>query len=148
MKTELKNGSKAFLILGAYFMAIESFGMAHSSFLRFLNFIILGYFVNQSIFLGLKRKQGFLNQFGSAVFTSFIAVFLSTFALIVYISLRGQGHIETLASPLLVGGSFKLNVGQFAFGIFAEGFASGMILSFILMQYWKNRTVTASAPNV
>lgn len=140
MNTEIYNGIKTFIVLGIYFLIIEGLGLAHSSFLRLLNVFIVVYFVNKSIQSRLVEGKGFLSLFGSAFFTNLIAVVLSTMALAGYVYFfRGTSHIQTLAKPLLAIGGFDLTVSQFSFAIFAEGFASGVIISFISMQYWKNK---------
>lgn len=142
MDTEINNGIKTFIALGVYFLIIEGLGLAHSSFLRVFNGIIVAYFINLSIQSRLKEGKGFLSLFASAFFTNLIAVALSTISLAGYIYFfRGVNHIGTLAEPLLAIGGFNLTISQFSFAILAEGFASGMIISFISMQYWKNRVL-------
>lgn len=141
MDTEINNGIKSFFGLGIYFLTIEFFGLTHTTFLRMLNIFIVAYFMNKSITQRVTEGRNFLTLFGSAFFTNLIAVLLSTIALSGYIYfLRGAEHINTLAQPLLSIGHFKLTVSQFSFAIFAEGLSSGVILSFVFMQYWKNRT--------
>ncbi len=140
MDRELNNGIKAFLVLGIYFIVIELLGVKHTAFLRLLNIFIVAYFVNKSIKGSIGEGKGFIALFGSAFFTNLIAVVLSTVALVVYINFfKGVSHIESLAQPLLALSGFELSLSQFTFAIFAEGFASGVILSFGMMQYWKNR---------
>ena len=140
MNTEISNGIKAFLALGVYFLTVELLGVTHTTFLRMLNIFIVGYFVNKSIVSRAREGGSFLALFGSAFFTNLVAVVLSTVALTGYIHFfKGVDHISTLAQPLLALGGFKLSVAQFSFAIFAEGFASGVILSFGMMQFWKNR---------
>lgn len=140
MNKELNNGIKAFFVLGIYFIIIEMLGIEHTAFLRLLNIFIIAYFVNKSIVERVKQGKSFIALFGSAFITNFIAVILSTVALTVYIDFfKGIDHIETLAQPLLATGDFNLSLSQFSFAIFAEGFASGIILCFGMMQFWKNR---------
>lgn len=141
MDTEINNGIKSFLGLGIYFLTIEFLGLTHTTFLRMLNIFIVGYFMHKSITQRVMEGRNFLTLFGSAFFTNLIAVLLSTIALSGYIYfLRGAEHISTLSQPLLSIGHFKLSVGQFSFAIFAEGLSSGVIMSFVFMQYWKNKT--------
>ncbi|MBL56703.1 MAG: hypothetical protein CMP61_05910 [Flavobacteriales bacterium] len=140
MDTEINNGLKAFLVLGVYFLIVEALGVEHSTYLRILNVFIVGYFVNNSISKRMKEGKNFIGLFASAFVTNLIAVMLSTIALAGYIFFfQGVEHINSLAQPLLAIGYFNLSVSQFAFAIFAEGFAAGIILSFGLMQYWKNK---------
>lgn len=141
MDIEVKNGIRAFLVIGVYFLIIEFLNVKHTAFLRVLNILIVGVFVNKSILNGIREKRSFLSVFGSAFFTNLVAVVLSTIALAIYITLiKGESQIGLLAQPLLSIGSGQLNTAQFSFAIFAEGFASGVILSFGMMQFWKNRT--------
>jgi len=146
METEVNNGIKAFLVLGFYFLALEVLELSHSTFLRFFNAVIVGYFMNLSVRSRVYEGRGFLAVFGSALFTNFFAVIFSTIGIAMYIKfVRGVEYIEMLAQPVFAEGGFILNTSQFTFSIFAEGFASGIVLSFGLMQYWKNKTVSTSA---
>lgn len=140
MGVEIKNGIKAFYAIGIYFLLIEIVGLTHTTFLRMLNIFIAGYYVNKSISERMKKGSNFISLAGSAFSTNLIAVILSTFALSAYIFFfQGVEHISTLSQPLLALGYFKLSLSQFSFAIFAEGFASGIILTFSIMQYWKNK---------
>lgn len=140
MKTVLKNGIFAFLIIGIYFLIAELFGFSKKTGFRFLNFFILGFFVNKTILEAKKTDRTFVVQFTSSFITSILTVFLSTIALASYIHFWiGPDQIDSLSKPILNMGSMKLTLLQFSFAIFTEGIASGIILSFGLMQYWKNK---------
>ena len=140
MEVEIKNGIKAFFVIGIYFLLVEVLGFNHTTFLRMLNLLIAGYYVNKSIIERMKKGSNFVSLIVSAFSTNLIAVILSTFALSSYIFFfQGVEHIKTLSQPLLALGYFDLSLSQFSFAIFAEGFASGIILSFSIMQYWKNK---------
>lgn len=145
MDTEINNGLKAFIALGLYFLVLDSLGLAQSAFLRIFNIVIILYFINKSIKYRIEEGRNFLSLFVSAFFTNLIAVIFSTISLALYISFfRGADHMSTLAQPMLSIGYSNLSVSQFSFAIFAEGFASGVVLSFGLMQFWKNRTANNS----
>ena len=140
MKTVLKNGISAFTLIGIYFLMAELLGFSKSTGFRFLNFFILGFFVNKTILDAKKTNKTFVVQFTSSFITSILTVFLSATALACYIHFWiGSEQIESLSKPILNMGSIKLNLIQFSFAIFTEGIASGIILSFGLMQFWKNR---------
>lgn len=140
MNAEINNGLKAFFVLGVYFFVVEAIGLTHTTFLRMLNILIVGYFVNNIITLRMNEGRNFVSLFVSAFSTNLIAVMLSIISLIGYIYfIQGEEYINTLSKPLLDIGHFKLSLFQFAFAIFAEGFASGIILSFGIMQYRKNK---------
>ncbi|MBI34375.1 MAG: hypothetical protein CMP67_03325 [Flavobacteriales bacterium] len=140
MKTVLKNGIFAFIGIGVYFLIAELLGFSKSTPLRLLNFFILGFFVNKTIVHVKKSNKTFVVQFTHSLLTSILTVFLSTIALAFYLYLwKGSDYINSLSQPLLNMGALKLSMLQFSFAIFTEGIASGIILSFGLMQFWKNR---------
>lgn len=142
MKTVLKNGIFAFAGIGVYFIIAELLGFSQSTPLRLLNFFILGYFVNRTILRGKKLNKTFIVQFTNSFLTTILTVFLSTISLALYIHyFTDTDYINSLSQPILNITSLKLSLIQFSFAIFTEGIASGVILSFGLMQYWKNRTV-------
>lgn len=140
MKTVLKNGVLAFAGIGLYFVAAELLDFSQSTLLRLLNFFILGFFVNKTILHVKKSNKTFVGQFTHSLLTSILTVFLSTVALAFYIHYwLGAENIHSLSQPLLNMTGNKLSIFQFSFAIFTEGIASGVILSFGLMQFWKNR---------
>ncbi len=142
MKTVLKNGVLAFAGIGLYFVAAELLGFSQSTPLRLLNFFILGFFVNRTILYGKKLNKTFVVQFTNSLLTSITTVLLSTIALALYIHYWMEiEHIDSLSQPILNMGATKLSIFQFSFAIFTEGIASGVILSFGLMQFWKNRKI-------
>lgn len=143
MKNVLKNGLLAFVGIGVYFLIAEVFKFSNSTPLRLLNFFILGYFVHKTIVNAKKTNKTFVGQFIHSLLTSILTVFLSTIALAAYIHFWiGNDYINSLSQPLLNIGALQLSLIQFSFAIFTEGIASGVILSFGLMQYWKNRTIS------
>ena len=142
MRTVIKNGIFAFVGIGVYFIIAELLGFSQSTPLRLLNFFILGYFVNRTILHGKKLKKTFVVQFTNSLLTAIITVFLSTVALGLYIHyFTGTDYINSLSQPILNMTFLKLSLIQFSFAIFTEGIASGVILSFGLMQFWKNREI-------
>lgn len=142
-----QNGFLAFLTLGVYFLIIDVSGYAESGFLRLFNFLILIYFMNKSVKSTVVNGQtGFLKQFFSAFTTASVAVVLSVLGLAGYLSfIAGSEHIMDLAAPLLGTGTLQLTLSEFCFSILAEGMASSLIASFVLMQYWKNSVVNKAA---
>lgn len=142
MKTVLKNGIFAFVGISVYFIIAEFSGFSQSTPLRLLNFFILGYFVNRTILHGKKTNKTFVINFTNSLSNAIITVFLSTMALALYIHYyTGSNYINSLSQPILNITSIKLSLIQFSFAIFTEGIASGVILSFGLMQFWKNRKI-------
>tara|TARA_B100000963_G_C22395729_1_gene566527 strand:+ start:135 stop:584 length:450 start_codon:yes stop_codon:yes gene_type:complete len=142
MKTVFKNGILAFAGIGLYFVIAELLYFSQSTTLRLLNFFILGFFVNRTILDVKKSDKTFVGQFTHSLLTSILTVLLSTFALASYIHYwLGAEHIQSLSQPLLNLTGKTLSIFQFSFAIFTEGIASGVILSFGLMQFWKNRKI-------
>ena len=107
--------------------------------LRLLNAVIVFYFVNKAIAANIaKGKDTYLENFGSGILTSAIGVFLSVIGLWAYILVfRGEAHLDNLATSV-IGMNADLELGPYSVALLIEGLTSSMIISFILMQYWKS----------
>mgnify|MGYP000324221152 CR=1 FL=1 len=136
IKHELKNGLIIFILIGAYFLLAEFFGFSDNSYLRSLNIIIVFFGVNLSIKQNIAiDKLNYFSNFFSGILTSFIGVILSIIGLSIYIEFyKGVEYIAMLSNPFIE----TAKIEHYFLALFLEGIASSVIVSFILMQYWKN----------
>lgn len=142
LSKEVNNGIMIFIGIGIYFLSMELLGLSGVFFLRMLNILIVVYFVNKTIKSNYKEgKVEYLENLISGTLTSLIGVFLSVAGLLAYINMRGGNvYLEKLSQNFLFGGGHP-SMYQYCIGLFFEGIASSIIITFTLMQYWKDRTI-------
>lgn len=139
-KRELLNGFIIFLGIGIYFFIIDMAGLADEFYLRIFNLFIVAFGVN----LTLKQNnregiRGYFKNLTSGIVTSMIGAILSVGSLYFYIEYRGgEEYLQSLSEGFLFGGG-HLNSAYYTVGLLFESIASSVIISFVLMQYWKNK---------
>lgn len=137
---ELTNGIIIFLGIGIYFLILDLLGLSHIFLLRILNIVIVAYGVNRTI----KANQhdgirGYNTNFISAIITSMIGALLSIGCLLAYIDFKGgEAYLKNLADSFIFGGG-ELTIQQYCIGLLFESTAASLIVSFCLMQYWKDK---------
>lgn len=139
---ELYNGFLIFLGIGIYFLTMDFLGLSHIFFLRMLNILIVIFFLNKTIKANfLKGKVDYLENLVSLTLTSLFGVILSVAGLLMYISAQGGDlYLAKLSQNFLFGGGSP-SIYQYCIALLFEGIASSIIISFTLMQYWKDRPV-------
>lgn len=141
LSRELSNGILIALSIGVYFLTMEALGLSHIFILRLLNIFIVTYFITRTIKANYKEgKIDYLDNIVSGALTSLIGVALSVAALLAYISFRGGNeYLENLSKNFLFGGGAP-SMYQYCIGLLFEGIASSIIITFTVMQYYKDRT--------
>ena len=131
-----------FIGIGIYFLTMELLGLSDVFLLRLLNIFIVVYFVNKTIKSNYTEgKTAYLDNIISGSLTSLIGVALSVAALLAYISMKGgDTYLAKLSQNFLFGGG-QPSMYQYCIGLLFEGIASSIIITFTLMQYWKDRKI-------
>jgi hypothetical protein len=139
---EIYNGVMIFIGIGIYFLTMELLGLSDVFLLRLLNIFIVVYFVNKTIKSNYTEgKTAYLDNIISGSLTSLTGVALSVAALLAYISLKGgDAYLAKLSQNFLFGGG-QPSMYQYCIGLLFEGIASSIIITFTLMQYWKDRKI-------
>ncbi|MEO8235365.1 MAG: hypothetical protein ABI549_08130 [Flavobacterium sp.] len=139
---ELNNGTLIFIGIGIYFLIMELLGLSHLFFLRMLNIVIVIYFLNKTIKSNYDEgKIDYLENLISGTLTALIGVILSVIGLLIYISIKGgDAYLAKLSQNFLFGGGTP-SMNQYCIGLLFEGIASSIIITFTLMQYWKDRPI-------
>lgn len=139
---ELNNGILIFIGIGIYFLTMELLGLSDVFLLRILNIFIVIYFLNKTIKSNYNEgKTEYLGNLISGTLTALIGVVLSVAGLLIYISMKGgDAYLSKLSQNFLFGGGTP-SVNEYCIGLFFEGIASSIIITFTLMQYWKDRPV-------
>ncbi|WP_428224127.1 hypothetical protein [Flavobacterium sp.] len=140
LSKEVNNGIMIFIGIGIYFLTMELIGLSHVFLLRMLNILIVIYFVNKVIKSNYREGRiEYLDNLISGTITSLVGVFLSVAGLLAYISFKGGNeYLNQLSKNFLFGGG-EPSMYQYCIGLLFEGIASSIIITFTLMQYWKDR---------
>lgn len=136
----LINGLIIFIGLGLYFLLIEALDLKDHIYLRLVNFAFVIYGVNRTIKSNYHDGiNGYLTNLLSGFLTAMVGLILGLIAFMVYVEYRGgDAYLETFADSYIFGGGDP-SLYQFCFGLFIEGSAASMIVSFAMMQYWKDK---------
>ena len=119
---------------------MEFFGLTNLLYLRILNGLIVFYGVNRTLKSNfVEGNSGYVSNLLSAGLTAFLGVIFSVIGLLIYIySKGGDEYINTLSEDFLFGGKPSANV--YCIGVLFEGLASAVIVIFVAMQLWRNKT--------
>lgn len=132
-------GLQLFAVVAAFFLLMKVLGLAYVTELRFVNILFVIYFSN-------KIAKSLVEDFNEVNYllglkTIFLAnalnVVLSVGALSLYILLIDPMFLKSFENGILIGGT-DVSISKVAVGVFMEGMAGSAIVSFALMQYWKN----------
>lgn len=136
----LINGLIIFIGIAVYFLLIEALGLQDQIYLRLVNFVFVIYGVNRTIKSNVHDGiRGYVKNILAGFITAMVGLIVGLIAFMIYIEYKGGNtYLETFADSYIFGGGSPL-LYQFCFGLFVEGAASSMIVSFAMMQYWKNK---------
>ena len=134
----IKNALKIVLGIILYFFVMKLFGLDSVSELRFLNFIFVVWGINSAIKSNImnNKETYYISNLFIGIATSIIATAIIIFGLVIYVSFVEPSFINVLENSFLWGNNLSLQLVLFAISV--EGYASAVVCSFIIMQYWKN----------
>ena len=137
---ELINGFIIFAGIGLYFILLELLGFSDVFFLRIFNILFVIYGVNRTIKANKEDGiRGYNRNLLSAIITSMIGAALSIASLLTYIYFKGgEPYLKQLSENFIFGGG-DLTIQQYCIGLLFESTAASLIVSFCLMQYWKDK---------
>jgi hypothetical protein len=136
-RTSLKYGIYTAIILIVFFFFMKLIGLVDVYELRMLNVV----FLFAGVFMAIKKyrhssdKPSYLSGIGVGIFTSAIALFIFSLFIIIYLGAIDPAFMESLKANEYFGQYLNPYIAGAA--IFLEGTLSGLLLSFILMQYYK-----------
>ena len=133
------NGTIIFIGMALFFLLMEILNLTNQVYLRLFNFVFVIYGVNLTIKQNYKdHTDGYLTNLSSAFLTAFVSLVLGILSFLAYAGYKGgENYIDEHAKSYIFGGDPSLP--QFAMGLLLEGMAASVIVSFTLMQIWKNK---------
>lgn len=135
----IANGIIIFIGIALFFLLMEVLNLTNHVYLRLFNFVFVIYGVNLTIKQNNKDHiDGYLTNLSSAFLTAFVSLILGILSFLAYAGYKGgETYIDHHVKSYIFGGS--PSVPQFAMGLLLEGMAASVIVSFTLMQIWKNK---------
>lgn len=125
----------------AYFFLMKMLGLEKNFYLRIFNLFIIGggifFLYRNSLTKENKERIGYIQSLTSGALLTIISVVVFAVFLGLYIHYIDRQFLEVLDSSGLWSSS-GASVSQAVLGVLIEGLASGLIISFTLMQYFKS----------
>ncbi len=142
-KIGLKYGLLTAAGLIAYFIIMSLLGLVRIVELRFLNGIIMAIGVTMAIRAYKRASEGNIGYFsglGVGALTSIVSTTLFAAIILLYIKIGGGSLVETLSNDRYIGERIQSTPGLVVFSVLMiEGVISGVMVSFIAMQYFKQK---------
>ena len=134
------NGIIIFICIGLFFLLMDLLDATHIIYLRLVNFVFVIWGINRTIKSNFNDNlNGYFSNIASAILTGLVSLILSVLAFMVYAEQKGgEEYLKRFASDYIFGGGDPSPY-QFGIGLFIEGLAASVIVSFALMQYWKDK---------
>jgi hypothetical protein len=134
------NGFIIYVCIALFFLLMESLGLADQIYLRLLNFIFVIYGINRTIRSNYKDQiPGYFTNLLAGIFTGIVSLLLGLGSFIIYVEYKGgDAYLHNFVNSYIFGGG-EPSLYQFCMGLMLEGFAASGIVSFALMQYWKDK---------
>lgn len=132
------------IYIAAFFIFLSLFGMEHNTYLRFVNLAIVFYFSNKLARKNFKENDTwiYLNGFVSIFTMNAITTIFSIIGFIIYVLVVDDLFLTKIDGGLLWPKGIKLP--QACSALFLEGISGAIIVSFVLMHYWKSLKRTAN----
>lgn len=133
----IRFGVYSYVGIVSLFLLCKLLGWENIPYLRPLNFVIIFYFTNRlaRLYHMQLKENGYLRVFAALALSNFVTVALSVLSFALYATLLDPGFIEHFVGGFLWTDHITLK--EACLALTMEGLASGVMLSFILMQYWK-----------
>lgn len=133
----IRFGVYSFAGIALFFLLCKLLGWENIPFLRAFNFVIVFYFTNKlaRLYHLQLKENGYLRMFAALALSNVVTVALSVASFALYCVLLDPDFALRFVGGLLWTDHITLK--QACLALTMEGMASGVILSYILMQYWK-----------
>jgi len=133
----IKTGVYSFIGIALFFLLMKLFGLEGVSYLRLFNLVIVVYMTNRLARINFLEDHNieYSRQIASLFIANIITVALSVFAFVLYTKLIDPAFLRNYGDTIWFGGA---NIREAAAALILEGVAGSVIVSFSVMQYWKD----------
>lgn len=134
------NGVIVYICIAIIFVIMELLNLSDEIYLRLINFIPVIWGINRTIKTNYKEHlDGYFSNLVSGILTGLTSLALVLISFVIYVEIRGEhAYLRRFAESYIFGGGDP-SIYQFCIGLALEGIASSVIVSFALMQYWKDK---------
>jgi len=137
MTNHIKYGLLTSLALIVYFLSMKLFGLETNFYLRFLNFLIIIIGVYALLKKEVAKPEStYFSALVKGISMTVVTVVTFLIFLAIYIKGFDPSFIELMENTQIWGNN--LTVTQASFAVFIEGMASGVVITFAWLQYFKN----------
>lgn len=146
MKLPIKYGALTALGLIVYFVLMKLLGLETNFLLRIFNFVFIVagiYAMYRAMYNAPNDGPSYFAGLGSGIVLTVTAVIVFLVFLGAYVTYFDPDFMQILEDSQIWGADLELV--EITFAIFVEGLASGLIISFGLMQYFKKNINTKNA---
>jgi hypothetical protein len=142
----LINGFIIYIGIALFFLLMELLGWSDQVYLRLVNFIFVIYGVNRTIRSNFKdHLDGYFANLVAGIFTALFSLALGLISLVAYIEYKGgNAYLNKFEEEFIFGGG-EPSLYQFIIGLIIEGAAASVIVSFSIMQFWKDKVEKINA---
>lgn len=138
MKLPIKYGALTAVGLIVYFLLMKLFGLETNFLLRIFNFVFIVagiYALLKTLYSPPNEGPSYFAGLGSGIVLTVTAIVIFLVFLGAYVTYIDPTFMQVLEDSQIWGADLELV--EITFAIFVEGLASGLIISFALMQYFK-----------
>ena len=137
LQPTIRYGLYSFIGIAIFFLLMRIVGLENVIALRALNILIVIYFTNQlaRINAQVNSKDQYLKSLISLLTANAITVVASVVSFAIYVTFLDPHFLQNVVGGILFAQNITLD--QAAVSILMEGMAGSIIVSFTLMQYWK-----------
>ena len=134
----LSYGMRMFLWIGLFFVVVNLIGLGHISELRVVNLLIIIYFSSKLAKTNVIDNDNisYLSNLGSVFAANILNTILSILGLLLYIQLIDPEYVHRISEGVMLIPADSLM--EVIVSILFEGLAGAAVVSFGVMQYWKN----------
>ncbi len=139
MKRTLPYAVYTGIALIVYFFLMKLIGLETNFYLRIFNFFIMTggiYFLFRNAIVRSDESIGYIDGLRMGMQFTIVSVLIFIVFLGLYLKFIDRNFLQVMEESGLW--SFdKVSITQASVGVFVEGMASGLIITFVLMQYFK-----------
>jgi hypothetical protein len=138
----------SFLGIASFFLLMKLFGLENVAGLRVFNLVIVIYFMNRLARRNLQDNPNvnYVEGLGSLLLANVMTVVASVLGFIAYVRFLDPDFLSTHKAALFWL-SNDMTLWRTVVSLFMEGMAGAIIISFTLMQYWKDQRNTIKTKN-
>lgn len=141
MKTQSKSiryALRMFVAIGIFFILTNLLGLGDISELRIMNLFIIIYFTSKLALNNIidNEKISYVSNLSSLFAANMLTVVFSMIGLGLFVAIIDPNYVAKISNGILLAQADTL--GKVIASLFIEGMAGAAVVSFGVMQYWKN----------